>query len=84
MADTEYDKLLGNYIIGQFYGFNLIESRFMTIAGKTKVYKTTRKWKPKKIKRITETLPNPEVMVMGQTIVGHPKTIYLLRKKLGI
>lgn len=65
-------------------GFKIIESPHMTITGKTKVIKLTRKWKPKRIKRITEILPNPDVMLMGDTIVGHPATIAKLKGMIGV
>lgn len=65
-------------------GFNIIESPHMTITGKTKVTKVTRKWKSKRIKRVTEILPNPDVMMMGNTIVGHPATIAKLRNIIGV
>lgn len=65
-------------------GFNIIESPHMTIVGRTKVIKLTRKWKPKRIKRITEIIPNPELMMMGNTIVGHPVTIAKLRGMVGV
>jgi hypothetical protein len=60
--------------LGYSSGYRIMESTHMTIS-KTKVYKVGRKWKKRRVKRVTETYPNPEVMVVGDMVVGHPATI---------
>jgi hypothetical protein len=61
-------------MLGALTGCRIIESAYMTVS-KTKVYKVGRKWKRRRVKRVTETYPNPDVIVVGDTIVGHPATI---------
>lgn len=63
-------------------GVRVLEAPHLTIQGKTKVTKLTRKWKSKRIRRVTPVLPDPSFYKTPLGLIAHPATIRALRAEL--